>query len=690
MDVSLSGSLSLFVGANGSGKTNLFRVVRYLVDWLLYGGLPDSDERFDSTLLGNWVRNRNQPAFLEVGVAWDQADERELLAAFVRAAFANTDAIARAVGLQSGTWQHNQAWNLFLSHLTHLLPTSEMNWLFEGTLGLRYLESEDVALFFRPSGATSWLLLMAPYAGFAAELPGRPIVNAIGLSTMASYWVKDPSSVKAEDLKTFFELEGRPESGLPPMRLSWPAVIQAFLQDALRVAPGLSLMELKLEPINNEWSLSHFSPLLLKPLGIRRWDNHIIDLRRVLAHLLRQRVTSTDDLLTPPEAIYPSASWGKFAAPLTSAHLGAHLLAMRIGDDDERVRYSSIQNTFSRLTTRMLDVSASIPTSEDSNQTITLLQRGPGDPRSTPLTASGSGLLEVAYFSAALHSPRSHVLLLDEPGRSLHPQSLIRLRHFLGNRSALPSAQTLLITHSPYLVDASDLANVYRVWRDSNGYSRVSKLGLVTNKERKPARREMQRQDRWGRSPNWPALLFSAAVVVVDGETELGSLPEWYAQRFGEPMEALGLSILCVNGKGGNSAAFQDLDAFHIPWVALVDGDSLAPRGGNVWHALAEAGRLTTKQANAAQRHSFEWQVQRLEQEFLIYVVGGSVDECFEHVVHREIPKSTNVPRGLGGSKVLKGRWLAQTFGCPSFLESPFDELRRVAQSQLGLHEASR
>jgi len=697
-------SLSLIVGANGSGKTNLFRLIKYLIDWTINPNVPNST--FDTALLTKWVRVNHEPASIELGIEWDQEDERHLLSTFLHAAFASEAFnMTRALHMNNASDVENgRAWAAFLDYVPRLIPASELDWLFRGELGLSYRPPDTTSLYFKPSGIKDWAVMLDRYNGIVTS-PVHIQSDSTQTFQIENAWVDSLSAEEVSALKAFLAPDGSSESTLPSLSFSWSKVIAAYQSSSRQVDTSMTVMPLYFQIGQNTSQFSRYAADLFFPLGIPRYGHsEQLGLRRIVSHLLRERVTATDDLLSPPETEYSPSTWGSFASPLASRHLGAHLLALRLGQDEERSRFSSIQKTFRRLTGREFDVVSPAPKSDETKQIITLVQRGMGDPRSTPLLASGSGFLEVAYLSTALHSPRSHVLLLDEPGRSLHPQSLIRLQRFIHDRCAQGGAQTLLVTHSPYLVDSAHLESVYRVWRDPDGRSCVSQLCGVSHDKRaeeaadqeslpnatlarspQPSRREIRRQDRWGRSPNWPALLFSTVVLLVDGETELGALPEWYAQRYGEPLEALGASVLCVGGKGSNGAAFQDLDGFRIPWVALVDGDSIAAGGGNVWHELATAARLSPQEANAAQAKSFVQQIERLRDEFSIFVVGNDVNENFEEVVKREVSEANCIPRGLGGSKVLRGMWMAQRTACPSFLHSPFERLREIARIHLDL-----
>lgn len=139
---------------------------------------------------------------------------------------------------------------------------------------------------------------------------------------------------------------------------------------------------------------------------------------------------------------------------------------------------------------------------------------------------------------------------------------------------AVRHAQIAIITHSPYLVPNSHIERVYRFTKKADDITGLSHLASAPQKNSSNVA-TMRREDRWARSTNWPTVLFSSFVLIVDGDTEVGALTVWYDKAFGESMELVNVSILSTGGKPRFHAAVRDLNAFGIAWVALVDGDSL-------------------------------------------------------------------------------------------------------------------
>jgi hypothetical protein len=67
-------------------------------------------------------------------------------------------------------------------------------------------------------------------------------------------------------------------------------------------------------------------------------------------------------------------------------------------------------------------------------------------------------------------------------------------------------------------------------------------------------------------------MLFARAVLLVEGQSEMFALPA-FGRKLGDDVDKLGISIVCVNGKGNFHIYHDILEAFDIPHVILADGD---------------------------------------------------------------------------------------------------------------------
>ncbi|MCL5065512.1 MAG: hypothetical protein M1600_10660 [Firmicutes bacterium] len=172
----------------------------------------------------------------------------------------------------------------------------------------------------------------------------------------------------------------------------------------------------------------------------------------------------------------------------------------------------------------------------------------------------------------------------------------IALGRWLDQERTNLAPELVLIAHSAYLVPTQSLERV-TWWSANHATTQVYRLpppadqgspvptpipsaDSSTNNlpEVQPTEhdgRKAQREERWIRSPEWRQALLSAAVIVVDGETELGALPEWYATVFLTPFEATGAVVFSVGGKSNLGYALEEAETLGLPWIVLMDGGSL-------------------------------------------------------------------------------------------------------------------
>lgn len=135
-----------------------------------------------------------------------------------------------------------------------------------------------------------------------------------------------------------------------------------------------------------------------------------------------------------------------------------------------------------------------------------------------PIQLSGAGTWEALVLAEALVSDGDRVVILDEPALNLHPG----WQQLLLDRLRERSGQSILITHSPYLLPMDNEDDIYRIVRVSHrdAATRLSQASRPISDPRAVIR-------DYSMSADARALLFASGAVLVEGETELGALPLW-------------------------------------------------------------------------------------------------------------------------------------------------------------------
>jgi hypothetical protein len=194
------------------------------------------------------------------------------------------------------------------------------------------------------------------------------------------------------------------------------------------------------------------------------------------------------------------------------------------------------------------------------------------------------------------------------------------------------------------------------------------------------------------------SLLFARGVVLVEGETELGALPEWFARHGaltgGTPPADLDLAFWYVGGDNNFRTYLTVLHALAIPWVVICDGaafdvEKRRARNPHIFDQILKAGIDSPPLAqfmhslNSGKRKrvmnplTFAEERELGEQQGIFTLARGWTtadkasktpgDESFEAFVEAVAPgKLSQAETEVGDSKVRKGRWLGATLVCPT------------------------
>ncbi len=161
---------------------------------------------------------------------------------------------------------------------------------------------------------------------------------------------------------------------------------------------------------------------------------------------------------------------------------------------------------------------------------------------------------------------RGELLLIEEPEMMLTPQAQRYLFRLLHDFAA--DNQVIYSTRSPALLDAAHHDEIVRLDLTASGaVVRRTDPEVLSDAQRVRLAAEFDHE----RSE----MFFARAVILVEGQTERLSLPAVF-RALGYDVDALGISITEVGGKGNLTLAAQLLRQLHIPFLVVFDSD----RGG--------------------------------------------------------------------------------------------------------------
>ncbi len=432
-----------------------------------------------------------------------------------------------------------------------------------------------------------------------------------------------------------------------------------------------------------------------------------IESSSVFRHIFKDTVIKTANIHTEPRNKFDYTEWDEPSSSLLDGSgLALYLFRLKNGSKSEREGFGQICNKFLKLTSgRQLDVQLknvfeytdssttfqeplarprfkpiqrnTIVPARQSKATLhleilTTDQQG----REFPISRSGAGILELVFLCTVLAVPKSHVVLLDEPGVHVHAS----IQRQLAQLFEQAGAQIFVVTHSPYLISSKTLKNTRRIHMD-DGYSKVNSAFQPSNNQNNRLRFEQAFEHDQKRAN----ALFSDLVILVDGESEYYALPIWFkkyldkknetvdSQKIGTLFEDFNVTLLQVGGKKNYPSYLRFVNAFDVKWMVLCDGDSLSTTD-NIVKQLKEFG---IDISDCACFHTTKQELWTKD----VFVLGQNEQDNFESIVEVE-PFLNQAKEKFGKSKARQAQWIAEQTECPETLIEFFDRILEIVKPQ--------
>jgi ABC-type transport system involved in cytochrome c biogenesis ATPase subunit len=541
--------LSVVVGPNGSGKTNLSRLLRLGLDGIAAAASRSPDEMERDWASAGWY---GSPTFeVRIGVEFDTRPEQALIHDWARAAVL-TAMVNPAMG--------------------------EMPLLEEylGDLGAEFLTSGELVIRRLPQLHQRWTVgwetrnpkahvgLWATQALAVGPLPEEVTLGPLG--SIQQILLKDGPlpSLNAHTVQN------------PEVIAEKTRVLGGFT--LLDVLKGARPVEMVARPLGGGPEVPPMDRLVERVPAQHRAGRDHITFADVLSHLMTDALVVTDNRRAPWPRRVSVEALTKLTGVEDGSGLAGSLLILKNGDAAQRRRYQDLTTTFNEVTGRTLDVQQrpDLATEPATSLAVTpvIVDQHPDTDEAVdvPLHLAGAGLEEAALLALLLTDDHK-TLVLDEPATNLSATAQRRFLTALRQRRG--EQQTLIITHSPHLIPASDVNDLKMVTRLDRRAGRTTAHQPEVNQSDDNLRGLLgQSQIR--------DLLFAAGVVLVEGASDDGAFRVWLADHLpdGVPTpETAHVTFLNVGGEEDFPRYARLMGLLGVPYAVVADGPAFRHNG---------------------------------------------------------------------------------------------------------------
>ncbi len=663
--------LNVIVGPNGAGKTNLFHALRAVRN-ALSPGRGEAATRWANTGHQGAAADTITIALdLRFTIAWEQ----RLLCTFFAAVLCNQEEIQQiATAAQRNL--ASESLKQFATWVQEHLHPENISWLFNGRLVVTHTGRQGWRCHYEACPGKPAFRLDLSGGG---TLVGHAAHNTqTATQNWGSLFVAWRNSLTAQERAQLDDaLVGAISgSGFPIPDLSrlpnWVSSQQGVvlrLEDRMQIVDPTTLA--------THQAFTSTAQMSLKP-------GEFIEIRSIFQLLLDQALVFTNNVRTLPHRTFVANNL--FAQPVDLSNgeqLARFLFRKKNGNPSDRKQYAAAQGLFSRMTGRRFDVVFSPAETEESQFTGLGKSQQESSPdvslelvtdtsrNDIPLEFSGAGITEALFLSAILAGSTGQVVLLDEPALNLHPAMQAMLLNELlelAHRSKDERSQFLVNTHAPDLVpsDAIDRVSRFTLERGQRTVRHALDLREIDRHDLADLR-QLLRGNLGAR-----ALLFCHAALLLEGETELATLPLWCPE-----LARQDIALYVAGGAEHFVRPLKFIQHFAIPWAIIGDGEMLWNRRqkgrssgpqGNIRTILATSNQQMPSVPGDPGENPTDFAQWRHHLEtYGVFTLANSASEGFEKALESEIPPDLweLAKTKFGSNKVACGRFIAENCSCP-------------------------
>lgn len=193
------------------------------------------------------------------------------------------------------------------------------------------------------------------------------------------------------------------------------------------------------------------------------------------------------------------------------------------------------------------------------------------------------GTLEVLQLLLAIENSQTQLVLLDDPGQSLHPPKKATLLNWL--ISQYTEKKFIIITHASEMITESMLSNMFRCYMNGG----ITKLIPFTNifdkkedyikrcKEGQAARHTKAAIKQFLVEPNSRQALFAEYLLIVEGFDDQRVIGAYFELRQKLALDSYDKQVFIwpIGSRDKLMDAVIVAEALSIPWMAILDYDAI-------------------------------------------------------------------------------------------------------------------
>lgn len=195
---------------------------------------------------------------------------------------------------------------------------------------------------------------------------------------------------------------------------------------------------------------------------------------------------------------------------------------------------------------------------------------------SIPVEHTAAGIFEILLLLTAIIGQEGKVILLDEPAVNLHPILQRKILEKIEKQIVKKKKnQVIIITHSPYLINPESINRVWRMYSTQlgSGFVNVGKtLGTLGKKDRISILKNLQYSDV-------RSIFFSKGVVLVEGPSDKLVIERvdrhLSSKNMGSNLTENDWYVLEMNGKHSFRTYLNMAKKLTIQYIAVMDYDAL-------------------------------------------------------------------------------------------------------------------